>query len=317
MRRTVTRHERPRRTGIIERHCDVAVIGGSAAGLAAALQLGRQRRSVIVVDAGEPRNAPAAHMHGYLGHEGAPPADAGRDRARGGAQLRRRGPRPAGCVSVDRSDDDRFRVELAGGHAVVARRVRRRDRAGRRAARHRRASPSTGDGGVDPLPVLPRLRGARPARRPDRHPPDGPAPAALFRQLTDRLTVVLHGDGVDVDAAEVDALRAAGVPVGRRPVDRIVTGADGAASPASNWSTATTPRGRRRRRRPPVPSPASTVRRASGSGPSRTRSGLGDVRRGRRDRARRRCRACTPPATSPIRASRCSRPRPTAAGSAR
>ena len=58
----------------IERHCDVAVIGGSAAGLAAALQLGRQRRSVIVVDAGEPRNAPAAHMHSYLGHEGLPPA---------------------------------------------------------------------------------------------------------------------------------------------------------------------------------------------------------------------------------------------------
>jgi flavin-dependent dehydrogenase len=60
---------------IIERHCDVAVVGGSAAGLAAALQLGRQRRSVIVVHAGEPRNAPAAHMHGNLGHEGLPPAD--------------------------------------------------------------------------------------------------------------------------------------------------------------------------------------------------------------------------------------------------
>jgi heterodisulfide reductase subunit A-like polyferredoxin len=53
----------------VERHCDVAVIGGSAAGLAAALQLGRQRRSVIVIDAGEPRNAAAAHMHSYLGHE--------------------------------------------------------------------------------------------------------------------------------------------------------------------------------------------------------------------------------------------------------
>ena len=59
----------------VERHCDVAVIGGSAAGLAAALQLGRQRRSVIVVDAGEPRNAPAAHMHGYLGREGLPPSE--------------------------------------------------------------------------------------------------------------------------------------------------------------------------------------------------------------------------------------------------
>src|SRR6476646_9648008 len=68
-----------------ERHCDVAVIGGSAAGLAAALQLGRQRRSVIVVDAGEPRNAPAAHMHSFLGYEGKPPTeliDAGREEVR-------------------------------------------------------------------------------------------------------------------------------------------------------------------------------------------------------------------------------------------
>src|SRR4029434_4477893 len=57
----------------VERHCDVAVIGGSAAGLAAALQLGRQRRSVIGADAAEPRNAPAAHMHSYLGLEGHAP----------------------------------------------------------------------------------------------------------------------------------------------------------------------------------------------------------------------------------------------------
>ena len=54
----------------IQRHCDVAVVGGSAAGLAAALQLGRQRRSVIVLDAGAPRNAPAAHLHSYLGADG-------------------------------------------------------------------------------------------------------------------------------------------------------------------------------------------------------------------------------------------------------
>src|SRR3954470_643619 len=58
-----------------ERHCDVAIVGGSAAGLAAALQLGRQRRSVIVVDAGEPRNAPAEHMHSYLGRDGSPPSE--------------------------------------------------------------------------------------------------------------------------------------------------------------------------------------------------------------------------------------------------
>src|ERR687898_2339969 len=62
-------------TRTVERHCDVAIVGGSAAGLAAALQLGRQRRSVIVIDSGEPRNAPAAHMHSYLGHEGVPPLE--------------------------------------------------------------------------------------------------------------------------------------------------------------------------------------------------------------------------------------------------
>src|SRR6056297_1174807 len=54
---------------------DVLVIGGGGAGLAAALQMGRSRRSVVVADGGEPRNAPAAHMHGYLGHDGAPPQD--------------------------------------------------------------------------------------------------------------------------------------------------------------------------------------------------------------------------------------------------
>src|SRR4051794_41954050 len=55
--------------------CDVVVVGGGAAGLSAALILTRARRNVAVVDAGHPRNAPAAHMHGYLGSDGLPPAD--------------------------------------------------------------------------------------------------------------------------------------------------------------------------------------------------------------------------------------------------
>ncbi len=54
---------------------DVIVVGGGTAGLAAGLTLARSRRRVLVVDAGEPRNAPAAHMHNYLGREGASPAD--------------------------------------------------------------------------------------------------------------------------------------------------------------------------------------------------------------------------------------------------
>lgn len=71
---------------------DAIVIGGSVAGLSAALMLGRARRRVAVIDAGLPRNRFAAHMHGVLGHEGVPPATLvrrGRDEVAGyGVELR-------------------------------------------------------------------------------------------------------------------------------------------------------------------------------------------------------------------------------------
>ena len=54
---------------------DVAVIGGGAAGLSGALVLARARRNVLVIDAGSPRNAPAAHMHGFLSRDGFPPSE--------------------------------------------------------------------------------------------------------------------------------------------------------------------------------------------------------------------------------------------------
>lgn len=54
---------------------DVVVVGGGAAGLSAALMLGRARRRVLVVDAGEPRNRYASHVHGVLGHDDTAPAD--------------------------------------------------------------------------------------------------------------------------------------------------------------------------------------------------------------------------------------------------
>jgi thioredoxin reductase/SAM-dependent methyltransferase len=208
----------------VERHCDVAVVGGSAAGLAAALQLGRQRRSVIVVDAGEPRNAPAAHMHGYLGREGVAPSKlitAGREEVRsyGGEVL-------AGTVTrVTHCDDDRFRVELVGGHSIVARRV------------------LAATGLVDELPDIdglaerwgrdvvhcPFCHGFEVRDRPIvqivTHPM-GLHTAGLFRQLTARLTVVLHDDA-DVECSQIDALRAAGVDVVHGHVSRIVTDDDG------------------------------------------------------------------------------------------
>src|SRR4051794_22186078 len=54
---------------------DVIIIGGSFAGLAGALQLGRARRKVTVLDTGLPRNRFADHSHGLLGHDHKPPLD--------------------------------------------------------------------------------------------------------------------------------------------------------------------------------------------------------------------------------------------------
>ena len=97
---------------------DVVVVGGGAAGLSAALVLGRARRRVAVVDAGAPRNAPAAHMHGFLSRDGMPPAEllaAGRAEAAGyGVEL-----------VDDRIDalEPGFAVRLATGRVLEARRI--------------------------------------------------------------------------------------------------------------------------------------------------------------------------------------------------
>jgi len=54
---------------------DVIIIGGSYAGMSAALQLVRARRRVLIIDGGKPRNRNARVAHGFLGREGLPPAD--------------------------------------------------------------------------------------------------------------------------------------------------------------------------------------------------------------------------------------------------
>jgi len=100
---------------------DVVVIGGGAAGLSGALMLARARRSVLVVDAGTPRNAPAAGVHGLLGRDGTPPAellDRGRAEVRsyGGEIVR-------GEVETVERDGDRFAVRVAGGGTLRARRL--------------------------------------------------------------------------------------------------------------------------------------------------------------------------------------------------
>jgi thioredoxin reductase len=57
---------------------DVIVVGGSYSGMAAALQLLRARRSVLIIDGGKRRNRSASHSHGFLGQDGVDPADLAR-----------------------------------------------------------------------------------------------------------------------------------------------------------------------------------------------------------------------------------------------
>ncbi|MFF5970479.1 NAD(P)/FAD-dependent oxidoreductase [Streptomyces sp. NPDC012769] len=121
---TENRNER----GTENRTYDVVVVGGGAAGLSAALVLGRARRATLVVDAGEPRNAPAAHMQGYLSRDGMNPAEllavGRREIAAYGVEWTRglvTAAVPDGPEGADGRDG--FTVTLADGRMLRARRL--------------------------------------------------------------------------------------------------------------------------------------------------------------------------------------------------
>ena len=105
---------------------DVVVVGGGAAGLSAALVLSRARRRVAVVDAGAPRNAPAAHMHGFLSRDSFSPLELleiGRQEVEGYGGLVIDG-RVTGIVGESSpGPGTRFRVSLADGRSMSTRRV--------------------------------------------------------------------------------------------------------------------------------------------------------------------------------------------------
>jgi thioredoxin reductase len=101
---------------------DVAIVGGGPAGLSAALLLGRCRRRVVVIDAGEQRNRKAHAIHGYLTRDGASPTDI--LRAAETELLRYPTVRlESGIVTEVTGARGAFAVHTADGPAIAARRV--------------------------------------------------------------------------------------------------------------------------------------------------------------------------------------------------
>ena len=206
-----------------EQEYDVVIIGGGAAGLSGAVALARSRRSVLVVDAGEPRNAAADGVHNYLGREGTPPGEL---LALGRAELAGYGGEVVdGRVTAARRQDDvGFRVTLDDGHEVAARRL------------------LVATGLVDELPDLPGV--AERWGRDVLHCPychgwevrdrgigilaTGPMAvhqALLFRQLSDDVTFFRH-TAPEIPADEVAQLVALGVRIVAGEVAELVVRED-------------------------------------------------------------------------------------------
>ena len=101
---------------------DVIIIGGSYAGMAAALQLARARRRVLVIDAGERRNRAARHSHGFLSRDGADPAQIALE-ARRQLQAYPTVNVIAARATAVSGERDRFVVECADGAHHPGRRV--------------------------------------------------------------------------------------------------------------------------------------------------------------------------------------------------
>lgn len=199
---------------------DVAVIGGGAAGLSAALVLTRARRRVVVIDAGQPRNAPAAHMQGFLSRDGMPPAEL---LAKGRAEVESYGGQIVSdtVTSVRSRDHDapRFDVTTDGGGRITARRV------------------LVTTGLRDDLPDTPGVRerwGRDLLHCPYCHgyevrdrplgvlggDPESVAHALLIRQWSD--DVVLFADGTEVAPDVREQLIASAVGIVDEPVARLV-----------------------------------------------------------------------------------------------
>lgn len=102
---------------------DAVIVGGGPAGMAAALALGRVHRPLLLIDAGEGRNAAAENVHNFLTRDGTPPAELrklGREELAAYRTVRTR----TGTVTDARVlDDGGFHLDLAAGGTAAARRL--------------------------------------------------------------------------------------------------------------------------------------------------------------------------------------------------
>lgn len=103
----------------IDRLYEVAILGGGAAGLSAALTLARARRDVVVIDAGAPRNAPAAAAHGLIGLDGINPLEL-LNRARQEATSYGAHIVHAKVTGAAKTDDGSFSLRLDDGSTIQA-----------------------------------------------------------------------------------------------------------------------------------------------------------------------------------------------------
>jgi thioredoxin reductase len=103
-------------------HYDIAIVGGGPAGLSAAIWSARYLHSVAVVDSGDPRNWETHGVNGYLGLDAIRPPEL---RERGRETCRALGVElvDAIAIRVDKQDDERFEICLAGGGKVTSRRL--------------------------------------------------------------------------------------------------------------------------------------------------------------------------------------------------
>jgi thioredoxin reductase len=194
---------------------DCIVVGGGAAGSSAALVLGRARRRTLVVDAGHPSNAVAEGIGGLLGHDGRPPADlyaAGRAELAAYPSVEVR----TGEVAAGERVDGAFVLTLADGRAETTRRVLL---ATGMDYRHPEL-PGIAERWGRSVFHCPFCHGWEVRDRPlgvlDRGP-TGTHRALLLSMWSDDVTLFADGPA-DLDPADADRLRRAGVAVEERPV---------------------------------------------------------------------------------------------------